>query len=362
MLTALLLAATVPPPPPPPGDRPLMLWTAGEMRCAGQPVTPTLLRRPSIQLGWSMTQPRPTTTLRLRFAVNDEGRATGIAREGTGYSGFDDGDVAPALAASRFAAGKPQAECSVVYTPRLMPMAEATVEDLVSYSIDAQSGPLPKAGWDRIAMPGSCAEAPRPAPLLRGYPDFLAVPGTPGARQWSLVGYDTDASGKPVKARVLHGTGDRSLDEASLVAVKASRFTQGARTGCQYPYSRGPVKLPAPPIPDKDYRPAAATCPAEHGWATPPQLTFPPPYQRRSIEGWAVIAYDVAPWGEPGNVRVLASEPAEAFGTQAMMVIRTARLAPSESGHTGCVDRVRFVMGPEGGVPTESSPVVPTVY
>ena len=75
-----------------------------------------------------------------------------------------------------------------------------------------------------------------------------------------------------------------------------------------------------------------------------------------------MVAYDVAPWGEPGNIRVLASEPAEAFGTQAGNVIRTARLAPTQAGHTGCVDRVRFVMGPEGGVPDESAPVVPTVY
>ena len=34
----------------------------------------------------------------------------------------------------------------------------------------------------------------------------------------------------------------------------------------------------------------------------------------RAIEGWAVIAFDVAPWGGTGNVRVVASEPAADFG------------------------------------------------
>ena len=77
---------------------------------------------------------------------------------------------------------------------------------------------------------------------------------------------------------------------------------------------------------------------------------------RRRIEGWAVVRYDAAPWGEIGNVTVLAAQPSADFGTQAQVVLRSAKVAPSESGFTGCVERVRFVMPPESGPRAERQP------
>ena len=62
------------------------------------------------------------------------------------------------------------------------------------------------------------------------------------------------------------------------------------------------------------------------------------------IEGWAVVRYDVAPWGALGNISVLKSEPSEDFGKQAVMMLQNAMLAPSTQGMTGCVDRVRYVL------------------
>jgi outer membrane biosynthesis protein TonB len=64
-----------------------------------------------------------------------------------------------------------------------------------------------------------------------------------------------------------------------------------------------------------------------------------------------VVRYDVAPWGGTGNIEVLASEPADAFGEAAKRVIAGATRPPSTTGATGCVDRVRFKMATPDGEP-----------
>jgi hypothetical protein len=59
----------------------------------------------------------------------------------------------------------------------------------------------------------------------------------------------------------------------------------------------------------------------------------------------------VAPWGEIGNVRVLAAQPAAAFGLAAERGLRGARLAPGKQGLTGCIDTVRFRIGAQADQP-----------
>ncbi|MEN3748956.1 hypothetical protein TPR58_17405 [Sphingomonas sp. HF-S3] len=80
-----------------------------------------------------------------------------------------------------------------------------------------------------------------------------------------------------------------------------------------------------------------------------PKLTFRPGFAGRRVEGWAVIGYDIAPWGKTGNVRVLAAEPAAAFGDRAREIATGARQAPSAAGRSGCVDMVHFIMPSPGG-------------
>ena len=114
---------------------------------------------------------------------------------------------------------------------------------------------------------------------------------------------------------------------------------------------------------EASFRPADATCPAQAEWAVSPTLTYPDNFRRRGIEGWAMIGYDVAPWGATGNVRVLATQPSDEFGAQAMRIITTAKRVPSATGYTGCVDRVSFKMGPTqrkpGGPPVIFDPPQP---
>ncbi|MGE7206830.1 TonB family protein [Sphingomonas sp. NPDC019816] len=313
-------------------------------------------------LGWSGANVTDRT-LTLRFAIDQAGRPVSVTRDGPDYVMFGE-DVVPALVTSRFAPNMVRQDCRVTYALRATPLERADVPELMSYTIQPQSGALPKNGWLRIRTAGgTCQDDPQPQPLVRVLPDFEKLPATPGARDWSMVRYDLDAKGKPVGATLLTGTANPALDAAALKAIRASRFTGGPRTGCFYPFWRAPATLPAPDMPEaiRDTK-VEGNCPDEHDWAVAPQLRFPEPFRRRSIEGWAVVSYDVAPWGELGNLKVIAAQPASDFGDGAIAVLRGARFKVSTQGYTGCVDRVRFNMGPRNMPATDGEGVSPPVY
>lgn len=350
-LTMAMAQAALPPlpfaPGPDPSQRRLLAWMPGEVVCGGQAVAATAMRRPWTVLAGAV-QEKEQGQATYRFRIDGMGRALSIEREGNRYM-MGTEDIGPSLAATRFAAGTPKSQCTITYTARYTPLRESPVEDLISYTLTPLSGPLPREGWERISSADSaCLAAPRPMPLIRSFPDFRALPGTPGVKDWSTVDYDQNGEGRPINVRVTHGTGNAALDAAATKAVRASKFTGGARKGCMYPYWRAPEILGAPPLPppeDDALRQAGSNCSSDHGWATRPALVYPEAYRRRSVEGWAIVAFDVAPWGETGNVRVLASEPAADFGEQAVWLLRSARKAASPTGRSGCVERIRFVMG-----------------
>lgn len=340
-------ARSVPAPPVVAGgdQRQMLTWQPTILRCAGRPVAATPIRRPSNALVWSGYKAAPIS---FSFSIDATGRTFGIERQRDATAAFAE-DLGPALAATRFPANAPREDCTIVYAPQLTTMAETPVADLISYTLTPETGALPMAGWDRITETGNCRDEPRAQPLLQAYPDFRTVPGTPGVKDWSMVGYDIDAKGRPINVATLTGTGNVALDAASVAAIRASRYAGGPRTGCHYPYWRAPAMLAAPPIPPEEtFRPAGATCLPGRDWTTGPVLRFPENYRRRSIEGWAIVTYDLAPWGEPGNIQVVAAEPSADFGIQAIEVIRGARLPASDRGVTGCVDRIKFKIGMPG--------------
>ncbi|WP_260597556.1 energy transducer TonB [Sphingomonas endolithica] len=340
-------------------QRLLLTWRP-QAQCDGVALEAAAFRQPSVGMIWgAMTSLKP---VEYRFDIGGDGRTVGIRRDGGDYVPFTD-DIGPALSASRFAAGAPRTGCTVRFVPQQAPLASAALDDLAAYSLAPTAGALPREAWDRIYAAGTCLRAPRARPLTQVYPDFDKIEGTPGARDWSMVGYDTDAAGRPTNVRIVYGTHDAALDAAAVKALRESRYSGGARAGCLYPYWHAPEKLVAPPIPDEaGFRSAQATCPEKRDWVTPPVLRFPEPYRRRSIEGWAVVAYDIAPWGEIGNVRVLAAEPSDDFGKQAIQVMRSAKVAPAGTGAVGCTDRVKFVMGPVGGMQSDEVEAPPRPF
>ncbi len=356
MLNAALLfvlpVLTVPPPPvvsiagdQRPSSRQMLAWNPGEVRCDGVAIDGAALR-PAVEIAFF--DPQRVRAVSYHFTIDAAGRTHSIARDTSEFSPIGQ-DIGPALAASRFAAGTKRENCLIEYVPKFDTLASVPIADLVAYSIHPAGPKLPKEGWDRIGAVGNCRDRPRPAPLLSGHPEFLKLKATPGARDWSLVGYDTDADGRPVEVRIAYGTGNDELDAAAKEAIRVSRFTGGARTGCLHPYWRSAGTLPAPAAPaEEQMRPANAVCPAKVEWASRPTTQYPPAYRKRAIEGWAIVAFDTAPWGEVGNVKVLDAQPSADFGQQAMTIVRSGRVAPSAQGASGCVETVKFLMPVSG--------------
>ncbi len=323
-------------------SRSLQRWVPGDALCSSGTVPAAQIRRPDAVLMWG--QPKQVSQT-YRFRVDATGRPLSISRTTTEWAAGI-ADIGPSLAATRIDVASALDACEITYTAVLTPLGEAPVEDLVAYSLAPLTGPLPREGWARIRpADGDCVRQPRTQWLKRVYPDYARVPGVPGVRDWTMVGYDLDAKGQPQHVRRVMGTGNAALDQAALRAVSQSQLTNGPRQRCLDPYVRKPERLPAPADVDiATLRPAGATCTRDGDWERKPVLTYPENFNRRSIEGWALIGFDVAPWGGTGNIRILASEPAQEFGERAMQIIGAATKAKSATGMTGCVERVRFAI------------------
>lgn len=344
-------AVTVPPPPiviapsPAPARASLLSWTPGDANCAGTAASLVRVERPWLQRVYPNSAKYAPVS--FSFDIDASGRPLAIRKgnAATPYGIAD--DLGPALAVTRFRPGQAKTGCTIVYSPELTAIDDAPLSALMAYSANQVSGPLPPEAWKRIFATGSCSGDSAAGLRNRAFPNFRAIPAEPGVRDWSMVGYDVGQDGASIHVETLASSGNAALDQASRAATAETRYWSGAFTGCRFSYWRAAGTLPAPPAPQEEaFRPAGATCPERRDWATPPVLRFPEPYRRRAIEGWAVVTYDVAPWGEINNVQVKASQPSADFGAQAVVVLRSAKVRPGV-GAVGCVERVRFVMEPD---------------
>lgn len=335
----------------------LATFDPGAVVCDSGLVVPTRRELPAVFGGydWTNGQPRPPGAhIDIRFSIDAAGRAIDIAQADSALPNWvNAADVMPALATWQLAAGAPHQGCRVSFAERDVPAQEAPPALAMRY-IALPHGANPAAErtvFERTVAPGSDCFAPvPPAELVRVWPDFDTIPQPPGTRSFTMVGFDINARGKPVGAHILASAGNGALDAASLTSIRRSRFVAGARVGCSYPFRRTPIEpLRAPDGPTAAaLRPGDADCDGVGPWTRLGQLTFPEPFRQRSIEGWGIVSFDVAPWGQTGNVKVLAAEPAEAFGTQAIQTVRDSTKGPSRRGYTGCVEKVVFKMGRPG--------------
>lgn len=326
-----------------PAGQQFLQWTARSAQCDGQTISVRMLHKSHPRLVASTMQPQSPVT--LRFRIDGDGRPLSI-RSNESSNAYLDADLAPSLAASTFAVDVPQNGCSIRYLPVLTPLENVDRHALSFYAMIPGTLPLPREAWRRTQPEDSnCVDRPAPRVRLRAYPDFLGFPGTRGMRDWAIMRYDLNARGRPINVEVFDDSGNAGLNAASVRAVRNSRFSPGPRKGCSYRYWREAETIEPPPSPDvATLRPASATCPAKLEWTSRLSLVFPPAFLHRRVEGWAIVAYDVAPWGDVGNLRVVASEPAEGFGTQALSILRHGKKAASGSGYTGCVERIRFAV------------------
>jgi hypothetical protein len=198
----------------------------------------------------------------------------------------------------------------------------------------------------------TCMEA-APRPRVLYFPEFDLIPGEPGHRGTIAFRYDINGDGAPVNVRQIHNGASDEAAAAAGQAIRKSRFAAQAKKGCLFITTHTPeTMLEAPAAPDGDaLRPRAATCPSPlkgilHLGAVP----FPESFRRRLVLGWAIVRFDIAPWGAIGNIKTLAAEPAAGFGTQAEGVVRAARADSSTSGYSGCVTRVIFKLDPDAPI------------
>jgi TonB family protein len=347
-------ALAVPPPPPPaieqmpagvPRQPHVLTWQASQVTCGkGAVIAPALLVAPDPQPLITRLANTPDVVT-VHFAIDADGRAVDMTAAVEPRFRMQLRDFMPALRASRFAVTAPQTGCTIRYTPQTQSVAEAPLETLAQFGV-AQRLRVGKEVWDRIA-PGDCRDRPRLAPLSRSYPDFRKLTRREGARHWTYVSYDIDSDGVPVNLATPFTTGDAALDAEARAAVAAGRYAGGPRKGCVQAWWSGAGKIPAPPIPPKQDTQGNPACEIKDRWEREPRLVFPPSYQQRAIEGWAILRYDVAPWGEIGAIEVLDAQPGSEFGEAAVGVIRNARFKPLETGLKGCVDRVIFRIRPK---------------
>lgn len=318
----------------------ILSWQVSAATCGdGASIAPVHLSLPQPEMmvlqGWNAPQEATLT-----FALDAEGRPYSIAGNADPRSRVQVRDIMPALRASRFAVEAPQTGCTIRYTPELRSLSDAPLETLARFGV-AQRLRMNKDAWDRLA-PGDCRNSPRLAPLTRSYPDFRKLERREGERQWTYVRYDIDAEGVPVNLATGETSGYGALDAEALRAVGAGRYAGGPRTGCVQAWWTGAGTIPAPPPPPKPKVEGNPACEVKDRWEKEPRLVFPSNYQQRAIEGWAILRYDVAPWGQIGAITVLAAEPSSEFGDAAKNVLGSAKFKPRESGLSGCIDRVFF--------------------
>ena len=363
-LPLLLLAAAplppvvVPSPPPsvivpssPPPNR-IATFRSGPVRCGDAERVPVRHLEP---LPVAVRLAGPVAPIRFRFRIHSDGRPLGIGRAGAPADPqLDVRDLAPALAAWRFAAGEEAAACEVSFEVRLDSIE--TADDALLYRYAALNrmqipgsggGALVRQALARLQPPGStCGRDPVPREpiVLR----TRAIPEVPGGISYSFFSYDVDASGRPVHIRLLSSSGNRALDLQGDLTLGRARFPAQPLSGCLHYFYRYSIeKVPPPPPPPADsFQPAVMRCeddvPRRVGQLF--RMQFPIEFTRRPAEGWAIFTFDVAASGELRNVRILASEPAERFGEEVLRAASSVRLADVAGAQRGCVSRVRFVL------------------
>lgn len=290
--------------------------------------------------------------VRLTFEINSDGRPVSVrsAPDQKVSYWLNVEDVAPALSTWRFASGAKVQKCEITFDVHAEPVSKAPLPAIYRYlALQRPGSPgfnisVGKAAFERAKPSNSNCFAERSNVREQHHPAFEEIPQPPGTVSHSFLSFDIGSDGTVNDVRTVNSDGNKALDAQSRAALSKWRFEPGAKTGCIHSYYRkGNEPLPAPePKPLSAYAPRNSACKNEPEWLDLPRLSYPPAFNRRLVEGWAVIGYDIAPWGASGNIRVLASQPAEQFGVQAANIVTRAKKAPGSKGYTGCVQLIRF--------------------
>lgn len=323
-------------------------------RLEGAPLPPKTWRvwNPPPASAPNYTPPKPPTRQVFTFSINAEGRVTDLKGGGGGF--WSEDDQIAIIASWRFAPGAPLSGCSLDAAPTVTPLAETPPAKLFEI-VAAEGRNAVPAVHEALNAQGDCYKGARRRPDTWAYPDTRPFDDKSVDPPWVAITYDIDAKGatRNIKAVVQHG--DPALAQAATAAIAKGRFLPGpARVGCRA-FVKARPKLSAPPArPDiKTFERPEDQCDLtreQMNLSTP--MAFPPAFARQRVGGWAIVRFDVAPWGEIGAVEVLAAQPTQAFGSPAQILVRQARPKPRPTGYHGCIVPIIYAIPPE----TEEGP------
>jgi TonB family protein len=327
----------------------------GVARCGAELVKPERLEQvfPVDQPSFDAGPPRlrPVT---LEFEIDESGRPISIKRSNDGAPIYVPGgspDVEPALARSAFPKAA-KVNCRLTYNPEATLFEKASPDQLIRLALfRSHPGPLRNRIEARLSPPGSTCVNSGPQPRMLVYPEVEPIARKLSSTIYTSFVYDVDSEGRPVNLRPLARSGHAEFDSEVRRAITASRFKAEPKTGCLAPFYAQPrEELKAPPAPQMSaLRPKdAPEC--KNVLSQIPEVSFPSQFQRRGVEGWAVIRYSVAPWGEVGGVEIVAAQPAHAFGESAQNLIRRAK-AKEGAAYAGCLQRVVFELPDKAEAP-----------
>lgn len=325
---------------------PLLLARDVTLTCAGRPIEALYAEPLPPRLVTPGTPAREPSALVLNFSVNEEGRARSIRPTPTNPPRFVVTDDAQAtLAAYRFAPGQARSDCAMTIRQTPHALAEARTDLLAfAYAADrARPGTVARA---LARKDDDCRDRPRPAVAVYPSPDVGRIP--PGGLAWTATRWNVGRDGRTSDVETIASSGDAEIDAEARRAVVATTFQPGSpRRGCINAWTRQGETLPDTPEPEPTGDPLKS-CPAElRARVTQGRLTYPTAFRQRGIEGWAIVRYDIASWGETGAVEVLDAQPAAAFGDAARNTIRASRATPGHVAGIRCTDRFIFRLSDE---------------
>ncbi|MET3665536.1 energy transducer TonB [Caulobacter sp. 1776] len=292
---------------------------------------------PRVQQSWAPVQAAAASPVpeRYAFGVDADGRVVDLKREGA----WTPDSQAAVLASWRFAPGAPAQDCKLPLVATVTPLEAASPAQLMQAMI-AEGRAAPPELRKALDALGDCTRMPRRRPQTVSYPDLRAFGDRTVDPAWAGVTYDVDAEGAVRNVAIVTRHGEPAFADTAAASVAESRFQSGSpRRGCHAVFRARPKASPATAHPkDSAFeRPGDACALNEKELVLPESKPYPPAYAARRVGGWAIVRFDVAPWGQIGPVEVLASQPTPAFGVAAVELMQGVRPKAPASGYRGCV-------------------------